>query len=54
MSAKTAELVKKSKKFGGPSEPITLNIANRLFAQKDYDFRRGFPVAGETKLRRSI
>src|SRR5262249_39251296 len=34
MSAKTAELVKESKKFGGPSEPITLNIANRLFAQK--------------------
>ena len=33
MSAKTAELVKESKRFGGPSEPITLNIANRLFAQ---------------------
>src|SRR5207249_1095784 len=30
MSGKTAELVKQSKKFGGPSEPITLNIANRL------------------------
>jgi serine protease inhibitor len=42
MSAKTAELVKKSKEFGGPSEPITLNIANRLFAQKDYDFRQAF------------
>jgi serpin B len=39
MSAKTAELVKESKKFGGPSEPITLNIANRLFAQKSYHFR---------------
>jgi serpin B len=38
MSAKTAELVKESKKFGGPSEPITLNIANRLFAQKGYAF----------------
>jgi hypothetical protein len=25
MRAKTAELVKQSKKFGGPSEPITLN-----------------------------
>jgi len=34
--------VKKSKEFGGPSEPITLNIANRLFAQKDYDFRQNF------------
>src|SRR5213595_3793859 len=42
MSAKTAELVKESKKFGGPSEPITLNIANRLFAQKGYAFREAF------------
>jgi serpin B len=38
----TAELVKKSKEFGGPSEPITLNIANCLFAQKNYDFRQDF------------
>jgi serpin B len=42
MSGKTAELVKQSKKFGGPSEPITLNIANRLFAQKGYAFRETF------------
>ena len=42
MSAKTAEIVKQSKKFGGPSEPITLNIANRLFAQKGYAFREAF------------
>src|SRR5438034_5914550 len=42
MSAKTAELVKESKKFGGPSVPITLNIANRLFAQKGYHFRETF------------
>jgi serpin B len=42
MSAKTAELVKKSREFGGPGEPITLNIANCLFAQKDYDFRQNF------------
>jgi serpin B len=42
MSAKTAEPAKKSKEFGGPSEPITLNIANCLFAQKDYDFRQVF------------
>jgi serpin B len=40
--AKTGELVKESKKFGGPSEPITLNIANRLFAQKSYHFREAF------------
>jgi len=42
MSAKTAELVKESKRFGGPIEPITLSIANRLFAQKGYDFREPF------------
>ena len=42
MSAKTAKLVEDSKKFGGPSEPITLNIANRLFAQKGYQFREAF------------
>src|SRR5213083_496063 len=42
MSAKTAELVKKSKEFGGPSEPITLSIANKLFAQKGYAFRPAF------------
>src|SRR5262245_3445534 len=42
MSVKTAELVKESKKFGGPSEPITLNIANRLFAQNGYHFREAY------------
>ena len=42
MSAKTAQLVKQSKRFGGPSEPITLNIANRLFAQKGYHFHEAF------------
>ena len=42
MRAKTVELVKESKKFGGPGEPITINIANRLFAQKGYDFRQDF------------
>src|SRR5881396_3365001 len=42
MSAKTGELAKQSKKFGGPSEPITLNIANRLFAEKGYPFRETY------------
>src|SRR5215510_13019067 len=42
MSAKTAELVKNSNQFGGPSEPMTLNIANRLFAQKGYPFREAY------------
>jgi serpin B len=42
MSAKTTDLVKEAERFGGPSEPITLTIANRLFAQKGYDFRESF------------
>ena len=42
MSVKTAELIKEAKRFGGPSEPITLTIANRLFAQKGYEFRQAF------------
>ncbi|PYL61827.1 MAG: serpin family protein [Verrucomicrobia bacterium] len=42
MSAKTTELAKQSKKIGGPSEPITLHIANRLFAQKGYQFRDAY------------
>src|SRR6267142_1391685 len=42
MSVKTAELVKKSKEFGGPGEPIVLSIANKLFAQKGYAFRSAF------------
>ena len=42
MSAKTSEQVKQSKQSGGPTEPITLNIANRLFAQKGYAFRLPF------------
>jgi serpin B len=42
ITTKTAEIVKESKRFGGPSEPITISIANRLFAQKGYDFRESF------------
>src|SRR5437870_9571410 len=42
MSVKTADLVKEAKRFGGPSEPITLTIANRPFAQKGYEFRQAF------------
>src|SRR5205814_7072955 len=41
-STKTATLVQDAKKFGGPSEPITLSIADRLFAQKGYHFREAF------------
>ena len=42
MTAKTAKLAEDSKRFGGPSEPITLNIANRFFAQKGYHFREAY------------
>lgn len=42
MSRKTAKIPEQSKKKTGPSEPITLSIANRLFAQNDYEFRDPF------------
>lgn len=42
MAVSTAQNGTESKRFGGSSEPITLTIANRLFAQKDYDFREKF------------
>lgn len=42
MAKKTATIVEQSRKTGGPSEPITLAIANRLFAQTGYDFREPF------------
>ena len=42
MAKKTATIAEHSKKMGGPSEPITLAIANRLFAQVGYDFRDAF------------
>ena len=29
-------------KDGGPSEPVTLSVANRLYAQEGYDFRKAF------------
>lgn len=42
MAKKTAKIADQAKKMGGPSEPITLAIANRLFAQTGYDFRENF------------
>jgi serpin B len=42
VTRKTAEIAAESKERGGPSEPITLAIANRLFAQSGYDFRSSF------------
>lgn len=31
-----------SKDYGGPTEPLTLFVANRLFGQKSYEFRKPF------------
>jgi serpin B len=42
MSQKTAKIAEQSKKHSGPSEPIALAVANRLFAQSDYEFRDAF------------
>jgi serpin B len=42
MSEKSAKAVAESGELGGPKEPITLAVANRLFAQKGYDFRENF------------
>jgi len=42
ITTKTAEIAKESKRFGGPSEPITISIANKLFAQNGYEFRQSF------------
>jgi serpin B len=42
LAKKTAQIAQDAKKTGGPSEPITLAIANRLFAQSGYDFRDSF------------
>ncbi len=38
----TAERVADSKRYGGPSEPVTLSVANRLFGQKTSEFRAPF------------
>jgi serpin B len=42
MAKKTEKIAEQSKKHSGPSEPITLSIANHLFAQSGYDFRDAF------------
>lgn len=42
MKSKSLERVRRSKERGGPSTPIELNIANRLFAQSGYPFRPAF------------
>jgi serpin B len=42
MAKRTAKIAAESKTSGGPSEPITLTMANRLFGQRGYDFRRAY------------
>jgi serpin B len=42
MSKKTVTIAERLKETGGSSEPIALAIANRLFAQKGYEFRDSF------------
>jgi serpin B len=37
------------KKYGATSDPITLDVANRLFGEKDYDFRPAFLDLLKTK-----
>lgn len=39
---KTAKSVAQSKQMGGPAEPITINVANRLFGQTGFEFRKPF------------
>ncbi len=42
VAKKTAERAEDARKYGGPSEPLTLTVANRLFGQKGYAFRQPF------------
>ena len=44
-SKKRNDIAAQSKKFGGPSEPITLAVANRLFPQTGYPIRPEFTSA---------
>ena len=44
VAAKTAKLTAHAKQRGGPSEPITLSVANRIFGQSGYEFRKPFTV----------
>jgi serpin B len=39
---KSNDVATQSRKFGGPSEPITLAVANRLFPQSGYPIREEF------------
>ncbi len=38
----SAQRVAESKKYGGPGEALKMHVANRLFGQKRYEFRKPF------------
>lgn len=42
LAADSAARLKHSKESGGPSSPLELRVANRLFGQKDFTFKRPF------------
>lgn len=42
MTRASEERVKRSKDRGGPTEPVTLTTANRLFGERTYEFRGPF------------
>ena len=42
VAKKTAERAENAKKYGGPTESVTLTVANRLFGQQGYEFRQPF------------
>ena len=42
LAADSAARVEHSKESGGPSSPLELRVANRLFGQKDFTFKRPF------------
>jgi serpin B len=46
VAKKTAERAENAKKYGGPSDPVTLTVANRLFGQQGYEFRQPFLALG--------
>ncbi len=39
---KSAEGAEGARKYGGPGEPVTLTVANRLFGQQGHEFRQPF------------
>ena len=47
MAQRTAKIADTSKKAGGPSEPIALTIANRLFGQRRIRFSTCLPRAAQ-------